>query len=75
MYQYVDGVIDGAPNVYKVSSREHGIGMETPAPSNLYEIRSPDAESNRLLTEVECKEYHSLTAQCLYLSKRGRPYL
>ena len=75
MYQYIDDIIDGAPDIYKVSSREHGVGMATPAPSNLYEIRSPDSETNQLLAEVEREDYHSLTAQCLYLSKRGRPDL
>ena len=49
--------------------------MATPAPHNLYDVRSPDSEGNRLLTEKEREEYHSLTAQCLYLSKRGRPDL
>ena len=61
--------------MYKVGSRENGMGMATPAPSNLYDVRDPDADGNRLLTEIEHSEYHTLTAQCLYVSKRGRPDL
>ena len=52
--------------------------MATPAPSNLYDVRDPndeDVTSVRLLTESEREEYHTLTTQCLYLSKRGRPDL
>ena len=75
MYQYMDGVIDGAPDRYKIASKENGVGMATPAPHNLYDVRSPDSEGNRLLTEKEREEYHTLTAQCLYLSKRARPDL
>jgi len=42
IYQYIYGVIDSALDVYRVSFREHGVGKVTPAPSNLYEIRSLD---------------------------------
>ena len=59
MYQYIDGVIEGAPDIYKTSSRETGVGMVTPAPSNLYDIRDPSDEEVsgvRLLTEPEREE-------------------
>ena len=78
MYQYIDSVIEGSPDIYKISSRETGVGIATPAPSKLYEIRNPNGENVtglRLLTEHERKENHTLTAQCLYLSKRCRPGL
>ena len=39
MYQYIYSIIDGASDEYKVSSREHRVAIETPAPSNLYEVR------------------------------------
>ena len=75
MYQYLDGLIEGAPEIYKISSRENGVGMATPAPHNLYDVRNPDSEGNGLLPGNEQSEYHTLTAQCLYASKRGRPDL
>ena len=78
MYQYLDGVIEGAPDIYKVSSKETGVGMATPAPSNLYDIRDPNDKNItgvNFLPEDEREDYHSLTAQCLYASKRGRPDL
>ena len=37
MYQYIQGVINGAPEMYKT-----GIGSATPAPSHLYEVRDPE---------------------------------
>ena len=46
MYQYIDSVIGGAPDVYKSSSRETGVGMATPAPSNLYDIRDPNEDGS-----------------------------
>ena len=49
--------------------------MATPAPHNLYNVRNPDSEGNGLLPGNEQSEYHTLTAQCLYASKRGRPDL
>ena len=51
MYQYIDGVIDGALDIYKVASRENRVVMATPAPHNLYDVRSPDSDVNRLLSE------------------------
>ena len=75
MYKYLDGIIDGTPSIYKVGSRENGVGMATPAPHNLYDVRGPNADGNRALNETERSEYHTLTAQCLYVSKRGRPDL
>ena len=68
MYQYITGVIDNAPAIYK-----QGAGGATPAPINLYEVRDPESEFAVLLDNKEKEEYHSLTAQLLYLSKRGRP--
>ena len=32
-------------------------------------------EENELLSDDEREEYHTLTARCLYVSKRGRPDL
>ena len=75
MYQYADNVIEGAPDVYKIASRENGVGMATPAQQNFYDVRHPSSEGNRILTEVDTNEYHTLTAQCLYMSKRARPDL
>ena len=68
MYQYITGVINNAPEIYK-----QGTGGTTPAPSNLYEVRDPESDLVEFLDEKEKDEYHSLTAQLLYLSKRGRP--
>ena len=72
MYQYIDGVIEVAPDTYKTSSREAGVGMAIPAPSNLYDIHYPrdkGVTGVRSLTETEREEYHTLMAQCIYLSK------
>lgn len=49
--------------------------MATPAPSNVCDVREPSEEEMELLLDQEREEYHTLTAQCLYLSKRGRPDL
>lgn len=70
MYQYISELIASAPEVYKT-----GIGSATPAPTNLYEIRDPESEDSKPLNDEERNEYHTLTAQCLYLSKRARPDL
>ena len=75
MYQYIDSVIEGAPDTYKISSRENGVGTTTPAPHNLYDVRDPESEGNTPLIDKEKNEYHTLTAQCIYLSKRARPDL
>ena len=72
MHQYLDGMIKHAPEIYNVSFIEHGAEISTPAPINLYDVRNPDTEGNLLLTIKEHHEYHSLTAQCLYVSKIGR---
>ena len=37
MYQYIEGLISGAPKRYKV-----GLGSATPAPSHLFDVRDPD---------------------------------
>ena len=68
MYQYLSGLIEEAPEIYK-----KGAAKATPAPNHLYEVRDVDSDGNKLLDKVERNEYHALTAQCLYLSKRGRP--
>ena len=70
MYHYISELLDNVPDRYR-----NGIGSTTPAPGNLYTIRSADDEDVRLLPSKEKDEYHSLTTQCLYLSKRARPDL
>ena len=67
MYQYIHGLLKEAPEVYK-----GGSAIATSASINLYKVRIEDRE---LLSNKERDEYHSLTAQCLYLSKRARPDL
>ena len=42
-YQYVTGVVNDAPVIYK-----QGAGGATPAPPNLYEVRDPGSESTEL---------------------------
>ena len=68
MYDYIEGVINDAGEVYKT-----GAGSATPVPEHLFEIREPNEDDNELLSKEEKEEYHTITAQCLYLSKRGRP--
>ena len=51
------------------------MGSATPAPSHLYNIRDPEQGDVEYLNVTYKDEYHSLTAQLLYLSKRGRPDL
>ena len=46
--------------------------MVTPDPHNLYNVRTGEAEP---LDKKENNEYHSITAQYLYLSKGARPDL
>ena len=53
MYQYLYSIIDGTSDIYKVSSREHGVGMATPAPHIMYNAQNPELEGSRLLTEIE----------------------
>ena len=67
MYQYIDSLINDAPNIYGIPSRDHGVGIANPAPSNIYEVRDPDAHGNTLLSEEEHEDYHTLTAKNLYL--------
>ena len=67
MYQYIDELLQKVPIRYT-----QGIGAATPAPTNLYEVRDPDNENVTLLNKTHKDEYHSLTAQLLYLSKRAR---
>ena len=43
MYQYVTGMIDNTPAIYK-----QGTGGVTPAPPNLYEVRDPESEFTEL---------------------------
>ena len=72
MHQYLDSIIDGTLDTYNVSSRDNGVGMVTIVPHNLYNVRIPDLEGNRLLTEIEQNEYHTITTQCMHTSKRAR---
>ena len=54
------------------------MGMEALDPSNIYDIRDPSDDNTtgfRFLADEEREDYHKLTAQCLYLSKRGKPDL
>ena len=46
---------------------------QTPAHSNLFDIRPIEASS--LLTDEDKERFHSVTAQLLYLAKRVRPDL
>ena len=46
--------------------------MVTPASLNLYNVRTGDTNP---LDKEENDEYHSITTQCLHLSKRVRPDL
>ena len=46
VYQYIYRVINGAPEIYKVLSRENGVEMATTAPHNIYDFRSPESERN-----------------------------
>lgn len=69
-YQFVNQIITKVPEIYKA-----GVGMATTAPSNLYEVRANDNEDRIPLPIDEKEDYHTLTAQLLYLSKRTRPDL
>ena len=62
MYDYIDGLIESIRQMYK-----EGVGSATPAPDHLYNIREPNTEDNALLSKNENEEYHTITAQCLYL--------
>ena len=66
MYDHIDSILEGVSTIYK-----SGIGCATAAPSYLYTVREP-CEGNKLLLDNEREEYHTLTVQCLYVSKRGR---
>ena len=70
MYQYIDEFLSNVPDKYK-----EGVGSATPAPNNLYEVRSEETEGFELLSDEDKETYHTITAQLLYLSKRGRPDL
>ena len=61
-------LIKHTPEIYKSG----GISS-TPAPTHLYEVRDPESNEAGLLNTKEKSEYHTITAQCLYLSKRARP--
>lgn len=67
-YDYITGVIGNMGETYKT-----GAGSATPAPKYLFETRESDKQDDELLSIEEREEYHKITAQCLYLSKRGRP--
>lgn len=69
MYQYIDDMISAIPESFY-----EGVGLVTPAPDNLFDIRDPsDTPAVTLLTKYEKELYHHIMAQCLYLSKQGRP--
>ena len=68
MYQYISQLLDNAPDIYK-----KGAARATPSPNHLYEIRNSEKGKTEMLMDKERGKYHTLTAQCLYLSKRGRP--
>ena len=61
MYQYISGVIEGVSESYKT-----GVGLSTPTPLHLYDVRDPKKKEVRKLSKWMKEEYHSLTAQCLY---------
>ena len=68
MCNYIDGIISNADDIY--NTRE---GSATPAPEHLYEIREPNDDDNQLLDKHEKERYHTITVQCLYPLKGGRP--
>ena len=70
MYDYVSDLIKNVPQHYMESA-----GAATPAPDHLYLVRDPSDDAVQLLNAKRREQYHSLTAQCLCLSKRGRPDL
>ena len=63
MYDQIDNIINESPEIYK-----SGIGPATASPSNLYSVQKP-CEDNKMLTYKDRKEYHTLTARCVYMSK------
>ena len=67
MFQYIHKLLLKTPEQYKAPG-----GSTTPDPSHLYEVRDPISEDVNLLAKHEKDEYHSLTVQLLYFSKRGR---
>ena len=67
MYQYIDGLLDNVPKLYW-----KGIGMETSASENLYGVQNSESKECEMLTDDEREQYHSLTTQLIYISKRGR---
>ena len=68
MYQYVTELLKHAPSIY-IS----GAMSPTPAPNHSCEVRDPDVEAIEILPVNEKREYHTLIAQCLYLSRRAPP--
>ena len=68
MYQYLDSLIKNAPQLYK-----DGVGGATPEPPHLFDTKDSESEGVELWSTREREEYHSLTVQCLYLSKMARP--
>ena len=67
MYQYIEEILAIVPMRYR-----EGVGNAIPAPNNLYEVRNKEVEEVEMLTQEEKEDYHTLTAQLLYLSKRAR---
>ena len=69
MFDQVNNIIEEAPNIYK-----SGSGAAKAEPSNLYIVRLL-CEGNKILSDSDQEDYHTLTARCLYISKCGRPDL
>ena len=67
VFDQIDDIIDDAPEIYQT-----GAGCATASPTNFYSARE-SCVRNELLLDSEREEYHTLTARCLYVSKRGRP--
>ena len=67
MYDQVNNTIDEASDIYKTET-----GCAIASPTNLYSFREP-RKGNKLLSDAEREEDHTLTTRCLYVSKCGRP--
>lgn len=66
MFDQINKIIEVTPTIYKT-----GAGYATILMTHLYSVRIP-CECNKLLLDTECEEYHTPTAKCMYVSKRGR---
>lgn len=66
MYDQVDNITEEAPVIYR-----SGTSSATTSPSNLYSEQEP-YEGNTMLSDSDREDYYTLTANYLYISKRGR---